>query len=42
MAIEKFIGIMMVCMFVAGFVLGWKAGRSFERFEKGEDDAEIH
>lgn len=33
-----FIGFIVICMFVGGFVLGWAAGRSFERFERGEDD----
>lgn len=25
-----FIGFIVICIFVAGFALGWKAGRSFE------------
>ena len=33
-----FIGFIVICMFVGGFVLGWKAGRSFEE----KNDGEIH
>jgi len=33
-----FIGFIVIFMFVSGFVLGWKAGRSFEERE----DAEIY
>jgi len=35
---ELFIGFIAICMFVGGFVLGWKAGRPFERVEGREDE----
>lgn len=41
MQIEKFIFIIMICMFVGGFALGCKAGASWEK-EKEKNDVEIH
>ena len=33
-----FIGFIAICMFVAGFELGWKAGRPFERRKEKDED----